>query len=360
VLASVQQTVSGQTLQVCLAAAREDWVGLATLNQKALVYQDGLIEGSPLHRLSPLPGAIAFEADGSTTHHQMPAGILDFGFEVSMGDIPLYSSEGASFGKGLVFGMFNCACGSIKMESHLPQMRACKIKRIVFYPLLLHALKNLTKFKWDVAPATVVAARNKLAAMQDLAAALRSCQEWGGFRAEFRLQGHGDPKQWLLELHSMLSAPPPFAATVGATVAGDDRRAFSQAGLDQYCRLVNAFGFSPVEKIKLPAKAASFGICLALCEQELATADRRAAGPASSARPAPHADAGEVPFSQWAPEEVGAWNLIPFRVVHANVGRAAAGWWVRNRLGHFKKRCASAHAAVQYYLANLQATDLRA
>lgn len=107
VLASVRQTVSGQTLQVCLAA-REDWVGLATLNQKALVYQDGLIEGSPLHRLSPLPGAIAFEADGSTTHHQMPAGILDFGFEVSMDDIPLFSSEGAGFGKGLVFGMFNC------------------------------------------------------------------------------------------------------------------------------------------------------------------------------------------------------------------------------------------------------------
>ena len=55
-----------------------------------------------------------------------------------------------------------------------------------------------------------------------------------------------------------------------------------------------------------------------------ATADRRAAGPASSARPAPQADAGEVPFSQWAPEEVRAWNLIPFRVVYANVGRAAA------------------------------------
>ena len=212
----------------------------------------GLGHLEPESRLSPLPGAIAFEADGSTTHHQMPAGILDFGFEVSMDD-PLFSSEGAGFGKGLVFGMFNCACGSIKMESHLPQMRACKIKRIIFYPLLLHALKNLTKFKWDVAPATVVAARNKLATMQDLAAALRSCQEWGGFRAEFRLQGHGDPKQWLLELHSMLSAPPPFAATVGArlwtpgaylsqldaalaafkaTVAGDDRRAFSQAGLD--------------------------------------------------------------------------------------------------------------------------------
>ena len=139
VLAKQRQTIWGADLVPALERAGEYWVAVVILNQKSTCFVQAPLFGIDdcLSRMAELPQ----EVNGIA----MPAGILDFGYNIPDDCIDLFHiGEGSGWGSGQCYPMLDLdEFGSVQLEKPAWQSLAAEtfqILRVIMYPLVLHCL----------------------------------------------------------------------------------------------------------------------------------------------------------------------------------------------------------------------------
>ena len=397
VIAIVQQAVWGQDLMDSLIESNELYVNLVVVNQKAAVYVDGMHitnKDDVLGRLGELPYALDYtNGIGSVRRNNVPAGVLDFGWDVPDQYIIAHKAGtryAQGWGSGEVFPMFGCAnVGSVSMNRLPEDVRHCtsenaEVTRIIRYPLLVHALKNATQLAWKRIPKTIFEARSKVIALENLTERLKACQHIGGTRTEVRMTGHGNPKIWIDDFVSMMrgfrdfdiqhtSVKIPIAwyldmierkvAELSAIVVGRNNTILDSSHpiCRRYKHVVQCFGFSIVRELETDVADKREGDTNdgETNDDEEVEIERRVArrtrNRLSDAAPRdPPCDHSGTPYEEWTDLSKTIWQLVPHRVLFMKFGRGRLSWWARRfTKGKLVMLCNAANAedAIDKYVA---------
>ena len=380
-VAKTKQTIWGPHLIQALEDAHEDYVALVCLNQKATVWDAGVVQHdhNSLVHLDSIPRSLNHQIEGGPMKQiHMPSGIIDFGFNIPGQDIVLFSSNGEGYGKGTVYDMCGMkGYGSLKLEANLPIFNTFQFQRIILYPLLLHSLKNFTSLQWGSYPKSIKDAKKKAAALRALVQELAADRDLGGYRVEIRCKGHGDAREWLQVAVAWLNAQQDFQANVQTMAVGKD---FYLAALRK--ELQDFEGMIEGRAARKLCKTHPFvqkyqSVCAMAGYQLLAHEDQPgqdfmnqeapdnqdAEGPGPDASPIdqnmpprapPEEVEGDVPYECWTRQQRAVWLMVPVRVTFMKFGRGEAGWWALNDSGRAIGKCRSAQEACQLYLDKLE------
>ena len=260
----------------------------------------------------------------------------------------------------------------MEVPSSVGQFGGFKIKRIIIYPLLLHSLKNFTTLAWDKLPCNIRAAKRKRDAFQSLLAELAADQQMGGWRVEFRFEGHGDPYQWLQSMKEFVEAQYVFDATVSTTnltvnnylqqchfhlsrfsnmLHQDNTRVLHEFDpiIDKFKSISKIFGFSelPLDNLILDQLDENNRPHPEPVED---LEDQEPVPMPMVQRAPPEMNVG-LEFEAWSAQEKDVWNMVPCRITHCKFGRGRPAWWVRSHRGQMLCKCNTAHEAVHRFIA---------